>query len=97
MNWVCPLTVGDGNMVLAPIVRFGAMGLLSKHLLISSAFCKLFTLAVSMNCGFIGGFVFPMITVGGMSGVIAYQMYDYVPLGLCIGCFLAGGKKIQYC
>lgn len=90
ISWVCPLAVGDGNMVLAPIVKFGAMKLISQHTLITSAFAKMLSLAISMNSGFIGGFVFPMIAVGAMSGVVAYQQYDYLPLGLCIGCFLAG-------
>jgi len=36
------------------------------------------------------GFVFPMIAVGAMCGAVAYQQYDYLPLGLCVGCFLAG-------
>lgn len=88
--WVCPLTVGDGNMVLAPTIRFGALRELSTHLLITSAFAKMLALAVSMNCGFVGGFVFPMITIGGFAGVVAYQQYDYLPFGMCVGCFLAG-------
>ena len=79
-----------GNMVLVPVVQYGAMKEYSTYLLTVSVFAKLFTLAVSMNCGFIGGFVFPMITVGAMCGVIAYHQYAYVPFGMCLGCFLAG-------
>ena len=77
-------------MVLGMIVKFGVMEKLSTHLLICSVFAKMFTLAVSMNCGFVGGIVFPMIAIGSMCGVVAYQQYDYVPIGLCLGCFLAG-------
>ena len=90
ISWVCPLAVGDGNMVLVPIVKYGALQMISQHTLITSAFAKMLSLAISMNCGFIGGFVFPMIAVGAMCGAVAYQQYDYLPLGLCVGCFLAG-------
>lgn len=90
MSWVCPLVIGDGNMVLGSIVKFGALNLISTHTLITSAFAKMLTLAISMNCGFIGGFAFPMLTIGAICGVVAYQQYSYLPLGLCLGCFLAG-------
>ena len=43
-----------------------------------------------MNCvGYVGGFIFPMITVSMMAGAIAWQNFPYLPYGLCIGCFLA--------
>lgn len=90
MSYVCPLSVGDGNMVLGPIVRFGGLQEISTHVVITSIFAKMFATGVSMNCGFVGGFVFPMITIGGFAGVVAYQQYDYLPYGLCVSCFLAG-------
>lgn len=42
-----------------------------------------------MNGGFVGGFIFPMITIGVIAGMIWYQIYPCAPIGLLIGCFLA--------
>jgi H+/gluconate symporter-like permease len=48
-----------------------------------------------MNCvGYVGGFIFPIITISLIAGVVMWQNYPYLPFGLCIGCFLsslAGG------
>lgn len=49
----------------------------------------MFTLAVSMNCGMVGGFVFPVITIGLIAGTICHQQYEDIPLGMCVTCFLA--------
>lgn len=62
---------------------------ISTHLIICSAFAKMFVLGVSMNSGFVGGFVFPTILVGVMAGVVCYQMFTYIPLGMCVSCFLS--------
>ena len=62
---------------------------ISTHLIVASAFAKMFVLGVSLNSGFVGGFVFPTILIGVMTGVVCYQLFPYLPLGLCISCFLA--------
>ena len=62
---------------------------LSPNLILCSAFAKMFVLGVSLNSGFIGGFVFPTILVGVMAGVVCYQQFNYIPLGMCISCFLS--------
>ena len=62
---------------------------LSPHLLASTAFAKLFLLGVSMSCGFVGGFVFPMVLVGIIAGVMCFQQFTYLPLGFCVSCFMA--------
>lgn len=93
VNYVLPLTVGSGSMVVSSVVKFGGQKLLSVHLLLCSAAAKIFLLGVSMNCGFIGGFIFPQIAVAMMSGVICFQLYGEsqgLSLGLCVGCFLSG-------
>ncbi len=60
----------------------------STHLLLVTAATRAFTLGVSMNCGFVGGFVLPVISIGILCGVICHQQYDYVPLGLSVSCFM---------
>ena len=64
-------------------------GSLTPHLLICTGFAKLFVLGVSMNCGFVGGFVFPTILVGAIAGTLFYQWQTTVPLGLCVACFIS--------
>lgn len=101
ISWVLPLTIGDGNMTLPSIVKLTfeqveatAQGssttvYITAHLLTCSVFAKMFALAVSMNCGFVGGFVFPMITIGAMAGSVASLLYPAQPIGFCIGAFMA--------
>jgi H+/Cl- antiporter ClcA len=48
----------------------------------------MFLLGVSMNCGFIGGIIFPFLTMGYIAGTIMYMNYPYVPQGLCLGTFM---------
>lgn len=64
-------------------------GSLSPNLLICTAFAKLFLLGVCMSCGFVGGFVFPMVLVGIIAGVMCFQQFTYLPLGFCVSCFMA--------
>lgn len=90
VNWALPLTVSNGSLVLQPIIKFGYSKAISTNLLLCSLFAKMFVLGVSMNCGFIGGFIFPQLAIGTMCGIVMHQMYDYVPIGLCISCFIAG-------
>jgi len=89
VNWALPLTIGNGNMVLSSIISYGYQGKLSTSLLISSGFGKAFNLGLSMNGGFVGGFIFPILTMGVIAGVTTNQMYSYVPLGLSVACFMA--------
>ena len=103
IGWVLPLTIGDGNMSLPAIVSLTFNQIqheqgntlfpdqyMTAHLLVCSGFAKIFCLAVCMNCGFVGGFVFPLITVGAMAGSCASLLYPYQPQGLYLGCFMAG-------
>ena len=90
-NYAMPLTVGNGNMLLPSIIKYGMQGTLSTHLLLTAGFARILLLAVSMSSvGYVGGFIFPTITISIIAGVVCYQQYSYLPYGLCIGCFLAG-------
>jgi H+/Cl- antiporter ClcA len=46
-------------------------------------------MAVSMNCGFVGGFVMPLISIGLITGVLCHKQYDDIPLGMAVACFMA--------
>ena len=74
---------------LLPLLPSSSTESISTHLLLCSAFAKMFVLGISMNCGFVGGFVFPTILIGVMAGVVCYQLFTYIPLGMCVSCFLS--------
>lgn len=89
INWALPLTIGNGNMVVSSIISYGYyQNELSTNLLICTGFARLFCLALSMSSGFIGGFIFPLITIAIICGVVCNKMYPQVPLGLAVGCFM---------
>jgi hypothetical protein len=53
------------------------------------------TMGVSMNCGFVGGFLFPTLVIANIAGVLAFRIInpdgndpDY-PLGFFLSTFLA--------
>jgi H+/Cl- antiporter ClcA len=89
VNWALPLTVGNGNQTLSAVINYGYQGLLSQKLLTCTLFSRMFLLAISMNSGFVGGFIFPIIAIGVIAGVVGHQMYPGCPLGLMVGCFMA--------
>ena len=96
LYWTLPITVGDGNLVSPALLKqtliaeaYGLKGI-DQHLLIQSGFAKMLALGVSMNCGMIGGFVFPMLTVGVIASVVAHQQQPDIPILLFISCFMAG-------
>ncbi len=88
VNWALPATVGNGNMIFIWIIKFGAGGKVSESLLVCTAFARIFLLGVSMNCGFVGGIIFPFLTIGMLAGTVCYLHYDFLPLGLCVGTFM---------
>lgn len=94
-NWVVPpKTIPADIMSLIPPGlnvpgTNNSGGSVGPQLLLCTGFAKLFVLGVSMNCGFVGGFVFPTILVGAIAGVLFYQWQSVVPLGMCVACFMS--------
>jgi len=102
VSWALPLTIGDGSLGTSAAIRLTfeqlkhtdddvsvSAGRMTAHLLVCSMFAKMFTLAVSLNCGFAGGFVFPMLTIGTFAGCCMALFYPSLPVGFCIGAFMA--------
>ena len=88
VNWALPLTVGNGHLTMGALLQHKDD--LGTGLLLSTGFARMFTLGCSMNCGFVGGFIYPMITIGFIVGIIAHQRYeDDLPIGMTVCCFLA--------
>jgi H+/Cl- antiporter ClcA len=87
-NWALPLTVGNGNVVFSYIVKYGTNGDVSQQLLLCTGFTRMVLLGVSMNCGFVGGLIFPFLTMGMIAGTVMYVNFPYVPKGLCLAAFM---------
>lgn len=89
VNQALPLTVGSGDSALYSLIKFGFQNQLSTSLLLQSIIAKIFVLGASMNSGFVGGFVFPQITIGLMCGIVTYNIFSsFMPFGLAVGCWL---------
>lgn len=89
VNWALPGTVGNGNLTNDWVIKKGGInGDLDDNLLLCTGFARMALLGVSMNCGFVGGIVYPFLTMGIIAGVIAHQHYQEVPLGLFISAFM---------
>lgn len=41
-----------------------------------------------MNCGFVGGIIFPFLTLGVIAGAYMYKFYSYLPTLLCVSTFM---------
>ncbi len=88
VNWALPATFGNGNLTFNWIIRFGSKYEVTQQLLICTAIARAFLLGISMNCGFVGGIIFPHLTIGLIAGALMYINYPSVPLGLCYGTFM---------
>jgi H+/Cl- antiporter ClcA len=82
-----PLTLFTGSDQLAIILE--NVGSLGIWFLVATLLAKMVTFAVSSASGFIGGPIFPILFLGGLSGVIINQVFPEVPLGLAFTCMLA--------
>lgn len=91
VNYALPATVGNGSMMLTFFIKYGAStdpDSMSKSLLLSTGFGRMFLLGVSMNCGFVGGIIFPFITMGTIAGAYMFKFYSWMPKLLCIATFM---------
>jgi len=49
----------------------------------------MFAIALSQSSGFLGGVVFPIIFIGGTSGLLVHSIFPDIPIALCVGAMLA--------
>lgn len=82
-----PLTLGAGQSQLEQVV--GRLSAWSIGFLVVVLLAKMLALALSLQIGFLGGNVFPMIFIGGLSGVIVHLLVPAVPPALAVSCMLA--------
>ncbi len=82
-----PLTLGAGQSQLGTVVD-GAFGM-GAGLVVATVLAKMVAVALSLEAGFMGGNVFPLIFIGGSSGVAVYLMFPEIPFALAVSCMLA--------
>ena len=85
-----PATVGYGNLEMTYMIGYGGVEqpLLDRSLLLSTGFARMLLLGVSMQSGFVGGVIFPMLSIGLIAGVVMHQMYPFIHIGLCVSTFI---------
>lgn len=87
MAFALPLTVGAGQSQLSVVIDDATA--LGAGLLIVVLLVKMVAMALSLEVGFMGGNVFPMIFMGGTAGTIVYLLFPDIPIALAVSCMLA--------
>lgn len=82
-----PLTIGAGQSQLGVVIDDPAA--LGVGLLIVVLVAKMVAMALSLEVGFMGGNVFPLIFMGGTAGTIVHLVNPDIPIALAVGCMLA--------
>ncbi len=82
-----PLTLGAGQSQLETTVEGSAE--LGVGLLLAVLVAKMVAMALSLQAGFMGGNVFPLIFMGGTAGTIAHLAFPDIPHALAVSCMLA--------
>ncbi|TIC82186.1 chloride channel protein [Nocardioides sp. GY 10113] len=82
-----PLTSFTGSDQLGVALDKGSA--LGTGLLVAILVGKMLAFAVSTATGFIGGPIFPVLFLGGVSGILVHQVVPDIPLGLAFACLLA--------
>jgi chloride channel protein, CIC family len=81
-----PLTMFSGGDQLASVLKDARS--LGLGLCIAILIAKMLTYAVSQGSGFVGGPIFPLLFIGGTTGIVVHQAIPGVPLGLAFSCLL---------
>jgi H+/Cl- antiporter ClcA len=85
--WALPLTATSGNSQLATELQISAA--LGAVFIAAVLIAKMFAVALSQASGFLGGMVFPMIFIGGTSGLLVHTIFPGIPIALAVGAMLA--------
>lgn len=89
VNYALPATVGNGSLVIDWFIKYGgSTGSISRLLLFKTFIARIFLLGISMNCGFVGGIIYPFLTIGVIVGCFTHQVFPHLPFGLCVGTFM---------
>lgn len=82
-----PLAAGSGVGQLTSVIdNPGAYGAV---FLVMVLLAKMLAIAISLQSGFLGGNVFPIMFIGGITGVIVNAIFPEIPLSLAVASMLA--------
>ena len=82
-----PLAAAGGSSQLAfETDNIGAIGV---GLLLAVLLAKMAAVALSLEAGFLGGTVFPMLFIGGTTGVLIHELLPDVPAALAVAAMIA--------
>lgn len=82
-----PIATGSGNSQLVFATQEYAT--FSLGFIVVVLLVKIVAVAVSMESGFLGGNVFPMLFLGGMSGLLVHSLFPGIPVALCVSALMA--------
>ncbi len=82
-----PLTIGSGNSQLSAVIDSAPE--IGAGLLLVVLLGKMLAMALSLQAGFIGGNVLPMLFVGGTAGAIVHILIPDIPYAIAVAAMLA--------
>lgn len=83
-----PLTLFMGNEQLQFLINnYLEVSLLLLLILI---IVKILLITFSFSTGFAGGYIFPGFFIGGTLGILAFRLFPFIPLAVCLVCVIAG-------
>ncbi len=82
-----PLVANSGSSQLVTVLQNSAV--YGVAFLVAILIGKMLILALSQAAGFLGGFVFPLIFIGGTAGVLVNTIFPQIPIALAVGSLLA--------
>ena len=85
--FVLPLTANGGSSQLS--YETEQAGTLAAGLLLVVLVAKMFAVHLSLQAGFLGGTVFPMLFMGGTAGLFVHEVLPGVPMALAVAGMMA--------
>ena len=82
-----PLTATSGSSQLAAELQNSAT--IGSGFIAVVLISKMMAIALSQSAGFLGGTVFPIIFIGGTTGLLVHSIFPSVPIALSVGAMLA--------
>ena len=82
-----PLTLTSGSGQLTTVINNSTT--YAAGFLVAVLLAKMVAVALSLSSGFLGGNVFPMVFIGGTSGVLIHLIIPDIPLSLAVAAMMA--------
>lgn len=87
ISYALPLTATGGSDQLA--FATGTIGSIGTTVLAATLIGKMIAVVLSLQVGFLGGTVFPMLFIGGTSGILVHQVIPEISAPLAVAAMIA--------